>query len=67
MWADSFQRESHIKANEKRETHEYKSVSFPMSYATSGLKSIKKLCTQWTVKSKMRKSELSGNGQCVLY
>ena len=41
-------RKSHIKAKYKLQNHEYKSVSFFMSQATSGFESVKKLCTDWT-------------------
>ena len=60
------QRKSHVKAKHKLQNFENKSVSFSMSYATSGFESVKKLCTELTGKSEMIKAEIYGNGQRIL-
>ena len=60
------QRKSHIKAKHKLQNFENKSVSFFMSQPTSGFQSVKKLCTELTGKSEMRKAEMSGNDQRIL-
>ena len=60
------QRKSHIKAKHKLQNYKYKSVSFFMFQATSGFERVKKLCTELTGKSEMRKAEISGKGQHIL-